>query len=115
MIERLKNCPNCAGIIDDAGRCNYCGSKVYDFIALNFSSKEQKSNAQTFIRIRLDDGEYVLPILSFDNASITMTPQYDEFDFGYGGRTLSKIVSIERRVDLSCFCGELMKVGGVKE
>lgn len=26
MIERLKNCPNCAGILDDAGRCKYCGS-----------------------------------------------------------------------------------------
>lgn len=80
MIERLKNCPNCAGILDDAGRCNYCGSKVYDFLAINLSSKEQKSNAQTFIRIRLDDGEYVLPILSFVSASITATPQYAMWD-----------------------------------
>ena len=114
MIERLRNCPNCAGILDDSGRCNYCGSKVYDFLAINFSSKEKKSNAQTFIRIRLDDGEYVLPILSFVNASITATPQYAAWD-NYDGTECRRMMSIERRVDLSCFCGDLMKVGGVAE
>lgn len=33
MIEPLKECPHCAGTLNDAGRCTYCGSKVYDFMA----------------------------------------------------------------------------------
>lgn len=40
MIEKLKNCPNCAGILDEAGRCKYCGSKVYDFLTLDFGGEK---------------------------------------------------------------------------
>ena len=29
-MKKLKNCPNCGGILDDDGRCLYCKSKVYD-------------------------------------------------------------------------------------
>lgn len=29
-MEKLENCPNCGGILDDLGRCEFCGSKVYD-------------------------------------------------------------------------------------
>lgn len=47
MIERLKNCPNCAGWLDDGGRCNYCGSKVYDFCDINLDKQAPK-----YIRIR---------------------------------------------------------------
>ena len=37
MKERLKNCPNCGGILDDAGRCMYCKSKVYDLTDVNIN------------------------------------------------------------------------------
>lgn len=30
-MEKYNNCPNCGGTLDDTGRCQYCGSKVYDF------------------------------------------------------------------------------------
>ena len=43
MINQLKNCPNCAGILNEAGRCTYCVSKVYDFLSINFSEREMPS------------------------------------------------------------------------
>ena len=33
-MKRLKNCPNCGGILDDEGRCMYCKSKVYDLTGM---------------------------------------------------------------------------------
>lgn len=32
---KLKNCPNCGGILDDTGRCMYCKSKVYNLTDVN--------------------------------------------------------------------------------
>ena len=28
--DTLANCPHCGGTLGDDGRCQYCGSKVYD-------------------------------------------------------------------------------------
>lgn len=39
MIERLTNCPNCGGTLNEAGRCEFCGSKVYDFLTIDFNSR----------------------------------------------------------------------------
>lgn len=111
MIEKLKNCPNCAGTLDDAGRCTYCGSKVYDFLALDFSGDRVESNAKTYIRIRFNNGEYLLPVLSFIDASITATPHYAHIET-YEGKAFTKIMDVERRVDLSCYCGDLIMVKG---
>lgn len=111
LIEKLRNCPNCAGILDDAGRCNYCGSKVYDFLALDFSGERNESNAKTYIRIRFKEGEFLLPILSFLDASITATPHYSIYD-DMNGYELNRLVNIERRVDISCICGDLIQANG---
>ena len=62
MIERLKNCPNCAGILNEAGRCRYCGSKVYDFLSLDFSSDREYPTAQSYIRIKTDKKIILAPI-----------------------------------------------------
>lgn len=37
IMERLKNCPNCGGILDDEGRCMYCKSKVYDLTGMKIN------------------------------------------------------------------------------
>lgn len=86
MIERLKNCPNCAGILNEAGRCTYCGSKVYDFLSINFSSREMPSD-NTYIRIKVEDRIILAPIV-VNTASLTteMNPCYA--DFCDGGKYL---------------------------
>ena len=37
-MDELKNCPNCGGTLDDNGRCQYCGTKVYDFLIADFDN-----------------------------------------------------------------------------
>lgn len=59
MIERLENCPNCGAILDEVGRCSYCGSKVYDFCDIDVSSVNRHS---TYIRIKVDNKTIVAPI-----------------------------------------------------
>lgn len=70
MIERLKNCPNCAGILNEAGKCQFCGSKVYDFLSLDFSSNRAYPTAQTYIRIKTNKGIILAPI-ACPHCSIT--------------------------------------------
>ena len=82
-IEQLKNCPNCAGILNEAGRCTYCGSKVYDFLSINFSSREVPSD-KTYIRIKVDDRVIIAPIV-VNTASMVAemnTCYADSFDGG---------------------------------
>lgn len=45
--ERLHNCPNCGGALQDDGRCRFCGSKVYDFLNLNLDN-----HSSTYIRMK---------------------------------------------------------------
>lgn len=47
ILDRLHNCPNCAAVLDDSGRCTHCGSKVYDFTGFDFDTY-----GQTYIRMR---------------------------------------------------------------
>lgn len=70
MIEKLKNCPNCAGILNEAGRCTYCGSKVYDFLSINFSGREMSSE-KTYIRIK-SNGKIVLAPVQVNSMELTM-------------------------------------------
>ena len=45
--ERLHNCPNCGGTLQDDGKCRFCGSVVYDFLGVDLDKQ-----APTFIRMR---------------------------------------------------------------
>lgn len=69
MIERLKSCPNCAGLLNDFGTCVYCGSKVYDFMNIDFSDR-YKPSKKTYIRIKVDDEVVIAPVV-VDRAAIT--------------------------------------------
>ncbi len=65
LIEQLHNCPNCAGALQDNGRCRFCGSKVYDFV--NF---DLDSHARTYIRIRYNGRVILCPVV-LDTFSIS--------------------------------------------
>ena len=109
MIEKLKNCPNCAGILDDVGRCKYCGSKVYDFLTLDFSPQGATSGekAQTYIRIRFNGKECLLPIMAFESATITSTPNYSIWE-DFDSTIYRSLHSIDHKVEISCYCGDLI-------
>ena len=59
MIEKLENCPNCGAVLDDTGRCQYCGSKVYDLFDVDISG----AKGIKYLRIRTKDGLIVAPIV----------------------------------------------------
>lgn len=76
MIERLKNCPNCAGWLDDGGRCNYCGSKVYDFCDINLDKHTPRyfrikyQNTIITARVIIDAFNYVVSIEECPHGNI---------------------------------------------
>ena len=69
MIEKLKNCPNCGGTLNEAGRCSFCGSKVYDFLSINLDRTYHPS-AKTYIRIK-SNGKVILAPIIVERVSIT--------------------------------------------
>ena len=62
MIEKLKNCPQCAGILNDAGRCEFCGSKVYDFLHISFDEQCMPS-AKTYLRLKVKNKIVFAPVI----------------------------------------------------
>ena len=58
----LKNCPNCGGYLNDSGRCEFCGSKVYDFVNIDFDE-----NTKTYIRVKYNGKIALMPIV-FDTC-----------------------------------------------
>lgn len=58
MIEKLTNCPNCGGYLNDSGRCEFCGSKVYDFVNVDFDD-----NTRTYIRVKRGNRIAVMPVV----------------------------------------------------
>lgn len=64
-IERLKNCPNCGGLLNYIGKCEYCGSKVYDLFDIDMVSAGQK-----YIRVKINNGLIIAPVI-FRDLEIT--------------------------------------------
>jgi hypothetical protein len=64
-MERLRNCPNCGGYINDGGRCDFCGSKIYDFVALDLEKP-----SKTYLRVKVKGKIYLWPVV-FNVAEIT--------------------------------------------
>ena len=100
-IEKLKNCPNCAGILDEVGRCKYCGSKVYDFLTLNFNGG--MGNAKSYIRIRSGKMIQLIPITYAIGASFKVEPVFcslmDTSNFEY---RVSRPPRIEAEISFIC-------------
>ena len=57
IIERLHNCPNCGGTLQDDGACRFCGSRVYDFVAVDMEDYKP-----TYLRIKRDGKIIIMPV-----------------------------------------------------
>ncbi len=57
-MEKLENCPNCGGFLDNFGRCEFCGSKVYDLCDIDVVTRGMK-----YIRIKTDCGIILAPVI----------------------------------------------------
>lgn len=107
MIESLKECPHCAGTLNDAGRCTYCGSKVYDFMAVDFVGGKSV-NAQTYIRIRtrLRDGATAIVTVPISISDVSLTRECDPYRpeaYYYDGSYLpSKCLTYRTTLDIHC-------------
>ena len=62
MIDKLTNCPNCGGYLNDSGRCEFCGSKVFDFLSIDFGNRAMPS-AKTYIRIKSNGKVMLAPVI----------------------------------------------------
>ena len=57
LIERLHNCPNCGGTLQDDGICRFCGSKVYDFVGIDLDNY-----SLTYVRTKWCGNIIVMPV-----------------------------------------------------
>lgn len=71
-MKRVPNCPNCGAILDDYGRCKFCGSIIYDFCDIDASSSRQK----TYIKIKADNKVIIAPIIT---RHVDMEFSFDAF------------------------------------
>ena len=74
IIDRLHNCPNCGGTLQDDGACRFCGSKVYDFVGINLDN-----HAPTYVRVKIYEKIIIMPII-FNTFDIEFS--YGEFPTG---------------------------------
>lgn len=74
-MERLKNCPNCGGVLDDTGRCMYCKSKVYDLTDINI---DMDSNDIMLMKVKHRDQIMIMKVHPV-NMSVEIKPLYDNF------------------------------------
>ena len=61
-MEKLRNCPNCAGILDDFGKCQYCGSRVYDLCDIDMRGHGSRGKGRSYIRIKTDKFDVIAPV-----------------------------------------------------
>ena len=66
LPERLHNCPNCGGTLQDDGKCRFCGSVVYDFVGIDLDKYKP-----VFIRMK-HDGKIVHFKMVVTGASFSM-------------------------------------------
>lgn len=68
-MNKLSNCPNCAGILDEFGKCQFCGSKVYDLCDIDVRGA---CRSKTYIRILTDNQIILAPIMT-NSVSIELS------------------------------------------
>lgn len=70
LPERLHNCPNCGGTLQDDGKCRFCGSVVYDFLGIDLDK-----HTPTYIRMKYN-GKIVHFKAIFDCIGLSLTREY---------------------------------------
>lgn len=94
-MTELKNCPNCGGVLDDAGRCMYCKSKVYDLTDINIDL-----NSRDILLMKLKvGGQEVIAKCYPTNVSVEMRPDYD-FGRDISGKLYRTMISNNLSVHL---------------
>ena len=88
----LKNCPNCGGYLNNSGRCEFCGSKVYDFINVDFDAGGGYQSSKTYIRIKSNGKIITCPII-IQSTSITIKSHPCFFET-YGNEPYTKINAV---------------------
>lgn len=76
IINRLHNCPNCGGTLQDDGACRFCGSRVYDFVGINL---DNYWGSPTYIRVKFHEKIIIMPVI-FNTFDIEFS--YGEFSTG---------------------------------
>lgn len=99
MIEKLTNCPNCDGILDESGRCIFCGSKVYDFLSISFDDPRSPSYAKTYIRLKVGNRIGILPVYP-QNASYTLRNDVWVNNY-YDGKYIHRNNAIDAELDVN--------------
>lgn len=61
-MEQLHNCPNCGGYLSDSGRCEFCGSKVFDFLTIDFNARNMPS-VKTYVRLKANGKITLAPVI----------------------------------------------------
>ena len=115
MIEKLTNCPSCGGILNEAGRCQFCGSKVYDFLTIDMPTEPFKwPNAKTYLRVKYGNKIVLAPVILN-----TVEKRYDcgYTDVSYLGKTETyEMIPRLQTIDLSFYLtGEMIEVDNVEE
>ena len=64
LIDRLHNCPNCGGTLQDDGACRFCGSRVYDFVSVDMEDYKP-----TYLRVK-HNGKIIIMPVRFNSTSI---------------------------------------------
>lgn len=103
-LEQLKNCPQCGGILNEAGRCQFCGSKVYDFLAIDFgyTPNNMYKRPKTYLRIRNHDGRIILmPVVVTNFNERIETPCVYCDSFGEGSYAIPMRPNIELEVNFA--------------
>lgn len=99
-IEKLNNCPNCGGILDEAGRCVFCGSKVYDFMNISFDDPRSPSYAKTYIRLKVGNRIGILPVYP-QSANYTLRNNGVYVDNCYDGKYIHKVNTFDAELEVN--------------
>lgn len=80
-MDKLHNCPNCGGYLNDTGRCEFCGSKVYDLCDVNLALDPKEPQQKTYLRIKTDQGIWTVPVYA-DSLQISQPSDYIDCTLG---------------------------------
>jgi hypothetical protein len=98
MLERLKNCPQCGGTLNEAGRCEFCGSKVYDFLTIDFNNREYGTSAKTYIRVKYNGKIVIAPVVVSSmqmDIQNSFSPSYFDRENSYVSRIAYPVYHID--------------------
>jgi len=108
-MEKLHNCPNCGGYLNDGGRCEFCGSKVYDFVNVDFDK-----NSKTYIRVKYNGKIMYMPVI-FSSYSLDVWKDNVDLSAYLGSKFYIPPVSqISGSLDFFVMGDSVMEVSDVK-